>query len=153
MHRNWLAITYELPLCNWYFDTTSIWTLDYPPFFAYFEWAMAQVAAKLDPKITSVQNLEYDAHSCIIFQRFSVIISDLLFCYGVYRICQALEKMNGTQMNKSQTFKVLFVMNYINVGMFMIDNIHFQYNSMMYGLLLVSIAYIFEVSALVNDNS
>ena len=44
-------------------------------------------------------------------------------------------------------------MNYINVGMFIIDNIHFQYNSMMYGLLLVSIAYIFEVSAFDYDNS
>jgi alpha-1,3-glucosyltransferase len=124
--------------------------MDYPPFFAYFEWIMAQVAGRIDWQITSVKNLDYASNSCIIFQRFSVIISDLLFCYGVYRTCQALQKMNKS-MNTAKTFKVLFALNYINVGLFMIDNIHFQYNSMMYGLLLVSIAYIFEVSMIWNN--
>ena len=56
VHQNWLAITWNHPIQDWYFESTSQWTLDYPPLFAYFEWVLAQVASQIDPSILHVRD-------------------------------------------------------------------------------------------------
>jgi alpha-1,3-glucosyltransferase len=49
-----MRITQNEPLDNWYFDDYSIWTLDYPPMFAYFEYLLAKLAVFIDPEMISV---------------------------------------------------------------------------------------------------
>jgi len=80
-----MAITYEKPLREWYFEATSEWTLDYPPFFAYFEWILAQLAVFIDPQMVNVKNLYYDSIPTIYYQRATVIFSDIIFAYACYR--------------------------------------------------------------------
>lgn len=62
---------------------TSEWTLDYPPLFAWFEWLLSQVAVFVDPNIVDVSNQDYSSLACVVFQRCTVIISELVLMLAI----------------------------------------------------------------------
>ncbi|KAF5370002.1 hypothetical protein D9758_001149 [Tetrapyrgos nigripes] len=131
VHRNWLAITYSLPISKWYCDTTSEWTLDYPPFFAYFEKLLSIPASLIDPKIVDLNNLNYDSWSVIAYQRSTVILTELLLGAAV------LKFVRGAVDPASQF--IISATLFLHPGFLIIDHIHFQYNGFMFGILLWSI--------------
>ncbi|KAK2466126.1 hypothetical protein APHAL10511_001768 [Amanita phalloides] len=131
VHRNWLAITHSLPISKWYYDTTSEWTLDYPPFFAYFERLLSVVAALLEPSIVELANLKYESWSVVTYQRTTVIVSELVLAVALLRF------IRGSFDPSTQ--RIISASIFLHPGFLIVDHIHFQYNGFMFGILLWSI--------------
>lgn len=140
VHRNWLAVTGTRPLREWYVDTTSQWTLDYPPLFAYFESALAVVANVVDPKMLAVRATPYASSACVLFQRISVIAGDVFLAIGTWF---AATTPTRTKKKNSKTFAVasatLLVL--FSPGLLLVDHVHFQYNGLGLGILVLAIGF------------
>ena len=147
VHRNWLAITRTLSIRDWYFEATSHWTLDYPPFFAYFSYILAQPAPLVDPLIASLhQGLEYAAWSCKAYMRATVVVTELVLAaallahsrLGSQRAIKIgyAQEVSNTGATTSQLLAASLLMH---PGLIIIDHIHFQYNGFLFGVLAWSL--------------
>lgn len=151
VHRNWLAITTHLPVDRWYFDDvngTTVHTLDYPPGFAYFEYFLSNnIVTKwmLDSSILDEQCVALlpdtdnePSHACVFFQRTTVVLSDMIFWAGAYVASRAMARV-PTFQSATKNFHLTFLLIVLNPGMFWLDHVHFQYNGLVMGMLLLSI--------------
>jgi len=131
VHRNWLALTHSLPFAQWYKDSRNVWTLDYPPFFAYFEYGLSFVAKYFDSNMLNVNATNYESFNTIVFQRLSVIlVSDGLLAIGTWMILPPGQRIKG------------LLLTLFSSSLFIVDHVHFQYNGMLLGLLLISAALV-----------
>lgn len=131
VHRNWMAITNSLPLSQWYYEATSEWTLDYPPFFAYFEYLLSIPASFIDSQMLRVQNLGYDAWTVVAYQRTTVIVTELVMALALRSFIPKSIHPNIQRIISASLF--------FHPGFLIVDHIHFQYNGFMFGILLWSI--------------
>lgn len=148
VHRNWLALTRHLPLSQWYYDDVdgqTIHTLDYPPSFAYFEYLLGNkhnpiVNALLSRGVIDERCLELlpdddnaPSEACVKFQRMTVLLSDVVLYIAAWLASHAVHPNNST---RAFVAAVLLV---TNPGLLLLDHVHFQYNGMLLGVLLLSI--------------
>lgn len=135
VHRNWLAVTHNLPLREWYYEATSQWTLDYPPFFAYFEWILSQFVPEIVKKDGCLEIVETGRNgwATVVFQRITVIISEIL----LYVVLQVFINTSSIS-ERTQSFVVASSI-VLSPGFLIVDHIHFQYNGFLFGILIASI--------------
>uniref|UniRef100_A0A3B3SV72 Alpha-1,3-glucosyltransferase n=1 Tax=Paramormyrops kingsleyae TaxID=1676925 RepID=A0A3B3SV72_9TELE len=134
--RHWQEVTYNIPVHQWYFNTTdndlNYWGLDYPPLTAYHSLLCAHVANLINPdwvKLHSSRGFESPAHK--LFMRATVIVADILI-YIPAVVIYCLYLTEGSAKRKASM--LLCVLLY--PGLILIDNGHFQYNSISLGLAL-----------------
>jgi len=147
VHRNWLAITRQTPIHEWYWndvDGRTVHTLDYPPVFAFFQYLLSNnpIPDRFLPPGDRCLDLLPDtdnepSEACVLFQRSTVIVSDCVLWAGAYYACSAYHYKKP--LNHAMTSFLLIV---LNPGFLWLDHIHFQYNGMLLGVLLASLGCI-----------
>lgn len=147
VHAHWKAVTYLLPLSEWYTDTSSKWTLDYPPLFAYFEWLLSQIASVVRPSILVLDRVPTGGD--IVFLRITVVATDVVLVYGAFSLIAALRSelvsisSEASDMSDKdlETDAHAAALVLFSPALFIVDNIHFQYNGLPLGVLLLSLSY------------
>mmetsp|Transcript_16234 Transcript_16234/g.24722 ORF Transcript_16234/g.24722 Transcript_16234/m.24722 type:complete len:536 (+) Transcript_16234:241-1848(+) len=151
VHRNWLAITRHLPIEEWYYDDvngTTVHTLDYPPGFAFFEFILSNNA--LTTWLESQQILDgrcfallgdhenTPSNACVLFHRITVVLSDVIYYLGSYFAASVVWDSQPKQ------FETTVFLLWFNPGLLWLDHVHFQYNGMLCGILLISLGFLMK---------
>lgn len=143
VHRHWKALVHSTPPSMWYRDETSIWTLDYPPLFAYFEYFLSHLARIFTPQMLTLRADTYHpTQSDHNFLRATVLLSEPLLLYATFRLATTL--LNFTSPPKTPTLKrsIAIALVLLSPGLTLIDNIHFQYNALPLSFFLLTLSHI-----------
>ena len=125
--RHWMEITFNVPISEWYFNTTSnellYWGLDYPPLTAYVSYLFGYVANIVEPsmvKLTSSRG--YESATSRVFMRTSVLLCDVvLFMPAIH--CMARVIYGSDNWTRRTTFCLLIL---LQPAVLLIDHGHFQ---------------------------
>ncbi|NXO38727.1 ALG6 glucosyltransferase, partial [Locustella ochotensis] len=126
--RHWQEITYNLPIRQWYFNTSDnnlqYWGLDYPPLTAYHSFLCAYIAKFINPDWVALHTSRgYESQPHKLFMRTTVFVADLLvYIPAVILYCFSLKE---TSAKKKASTCALCILLY--PGLILIDHGHFQY--------------------------
>jgi alpha-1,3-glucosyltransferase len=138
VHANWLRITSSLPAREWYFDAKSAWTLDYPPLFAWFEFALTL----LQPPADLLRGVPPFSYSAVLWHKLTVIVAEAVVLGGAMLVfAQTWPEKSSFVVERSQR-KILLACSLVAMdpNLFAVDHVHFQYNGLLLGVLILGMA-------------
>ncbi|KAL4160047.1 hypothetical protein PRNP1_000618 [Phytophthora ramorum] len=143
--RHWMEVTINLPVSDWYFNTTSndllYWGLDYPPLTAYVSYFFGRTAEVAEPAMVELTSSRgYESATSKVFMRASVLLCDIaLFIPAIYCVARAFY---GTQQWTQRTAFLLLIL--LQPAVLLIDHGHFQYNNVCLGFTALGVALILQ---------
>lgn len=163
--RHWMEITRNLPLQDWYYNTSEndllYWGLDYPPLTAYHSLICGHVADFINPEFVVLGSSRgYESYGHKIFMRATVLLADLfIYMPAVWWYfsrrqsnCQNTAKnvrnyYTSTITVKEERHLTAHMATYLTLiypGLILIDHGHFQYNGISLGPTVAAIAAIIQ---------
>ncbi|KAK5738326.1 Glucosyltransferase-like protein [Elasticomyces elasticus] len=138
--RHWMEVTINLPVTHWYFHDLEWWGLDYPPLTAYHSWVLGQIGWWVgEPEWFSLYlSRGNDDAGLKVFMRATVVVSEYLVYVPAAVLCvRQLVKQHGVNTWDSSIALTAILMQPATI---LIDHGHFQYNTVMLGFTLASLA-------------
>lgn len=139
--RHWMEITTQLPVSQWYFYDLEYWGLDYPPLTAYHSWVLGKVGSIFKPSwfaLDSSRGIEEQLLK--VYMRATVIVSEYItYIPAAIILNRKFSQLRGVGKWESSIALTAILMQPATI---LIDHAHFQYNTVMLGLILAGISSI-----------
>ena len=137
--RHWMEITTHLPISQWYFHDLQWWGLDYPPLTAYHSWLCGTVGSLINPTWFALHTSRGSEDPTLkIFMRATVIVSEyLIYVPAAVIFIRRYSRLSGVSAWSMSLALTAFLMQPATI---LVDHVHFQYNTVMLGLVLASMS-------------
>lgn len=132
-----MSITLNRPIHEWYVEESiePWWRIDYPPVAAYLSLAFGHVYQHIEPEAMKLQ-FGYESESLTAFMRASVLLIDcLLLLPAIYLVNR---KISLSRYRNIGVYFASMAVIMLKPDQILIDHGHFQYNSLMLGLILLA---------------
>ncbi|KAG8897754.1 Glucosyltransferase-like protein [Tulasnella sp. 403] len=133
--RHWMEITLHLPTRLWYSYDLQYWGLDYPPLTAYISYLCGFVANMINPAWVALDTSRgFEDAASKVFMRSSVLFLDLM----IY-IPSVVWFTKSCSLTKLALQNIALLTILLQPALILVDNGHFQYNSVMLGFTLLAL--------------
>ncbi|OJI85720.1 hypothetical protein ASPTUDRAFT_55319 [Aspergillus tubingensis CBS 134.48] len=136
--RHWMEITTHLPIAKWYLYDLQYWGLDYPPLTAYHSWLLGKLGSLFDPTWFALdQSRGIEDPLLKVFMRGTVIASEyLVYIPAVVTFLRRFTRMQSVPVWSASIALTAILLQPATI---LIDHGHFQYNTVMLGLVVASL--------------
>ncbi|KAH8426681.1 dolichyl-P-Glc:Man(9)GlcNAc(2)-PP-dolichol alpha-1,3-glucosyltransferase ALG6 [Aspergillus melleus] len=136
--RHWMELTIHLPMSKWYTYDLQYWGLDYPPLTAYHSWLLGKIGSLFDPAWFALdESRGFEDPQLKVFMRATVIVSEyLIYIPAIVNFLRRLTRMQDVPVWSASIALVAILLQPSTI---LIDHGHFQYNTVMLGLVVASL--------------
>lgn len=136
--RHWMELTLHLPMAKWYMYDLQYWGLDYPPLTAYHSKLLGKIGSFINPAWFALDvSRGFESPQLKVYMRATVLVSEyLIYVPAIVTFLRRYTRMRGVH---TWSASIALVAILLQPAIILIDHGHFQYNTVMLGLVVASL--------------